>query len=446
MTPRMTPLDPIQLSRELGRIEDAAFHWRHRLRVEPLAQDNPFISHRHLLCKHQFEQLVEGLPAEDPLRLPLLRWTFRLMQERVHHAWITLSHQRRYGDKHPLTQPVRTKQTLAEMLAHLLSDVPERREPWLDTFAEQGQLAFEAEATLWQRRAEMTRRLGHAHPDEFESPTEDAYAIAWATLDETEECARHALRGERLAWLRSALEPIETLRFPAHLNERTLAGWFRQTRFLEDLRLPPWPLPAPIAPASFVRALDELGQAWRRAAAPAQQPFVIARDPYGLDESRYGFALAQLVLSPAFLQRHLDCTRNQTRDARRKLAHVYLIELRVRALKVLLRQPALEGAAAWTEHHQELTSRALGRELPAGTTALLPRLDPRDPQRLLGALQGAALHQRLREVYDEDWYRNPRAVDQLRSDAALPPAVTVRSDEALLALRAYRDELTAWLV
>lgn len=440
----MTPLDPIRLSRDLKRVEEAAGAWRQRLRVDPLPDDNPLIGYRHLLCKQQFDQLAEHLPPEDPLRLPLLRWTFRLTQERVHHAWITLSHHRRYQEQHPVLEPLRAKLTLSQMLRHLLTDAAERREAWLAALAEHSAPVFEAETTLWQRRAEVTRRLGYTHPDQLEAATPDAGAIALATLEATQECAHDALPSGA-GWLTAVLRPIEALRFPTHLNQRTLAGWFRRTRFLDDLRLPVWPLPAPIAPASFVRALDELGQAWRRAAAPTQQPFVIACDPYGLDECRHGFALAQLLLSPAFLHRHLDCARNRVRDVRRQLAVIYLAELRWRALKVLLRKPALDGASAWKEQHQELTSRVLGRELPAAAAGLLPRLDPQDPQRLLGALQGAALQRRLREIYDEDWYRNPRAIDQLRSEAARPPAVTVEPETALQALRAYAEELTEWL-
>jgi hypothetical protein len=35
----------------------------------------------------------------------------------------------------------------------------------------------------------------------------------------------------------------------------------------------------------------------------------------------------------------------------------------------------------------------------------------------------------LTESHDEDWFRNPRAVDQLRSEAALPPQCETSPDD-----------------
>ena len=46
-------------------------------------------------------------------------------------------------------------------------------------------------------------------------------------------------------------------------------------------------------------------------------------------------------------------------------------------------------------------------------------------QRYAGLLTAAAKHEELTEQHDEDWYRNPRAVDQLRAETRLPPATTV---------------------
>jgi hypothetical protein len=52
----------------------------------------------------------------------------------------------------------------------------------------------------------------------------------------------------------------------------------------------------------------------------------------------------------------------------------------------------------------------------------LIRLHADDVQRWLGLLAGAARADALRERHEEDWYRNPRAVEELRDEARRPAA------------------------
>src|SRR5690606_10796759 len=85
------------------------------------------------------------------------------------------------------------------------------------------------------------------------------------------------------------------LTFPTHLSPPTLGDWFRETRLLEAVRLRPFGWPKPLAASSFGVALDRFGSAWQRALAPRDQPFVVACDPLGLNESTTGWLFAGLL-------------------------------------------------------------------------------------------------------------------------------------------------------
>ena len=62
-----------------------------------------------------------------------------------------------------------------------------------------------------------------------------------------------------------------------------------------------------------------------------------------------------------------------------------------------------------------------------------PRVDA--DQRYLGLLLAASSYQHLRDQHDEDFYRNPRAVEQLRGEArfAAPCAASSEQIDAGLA-------------
>ena len=49
--------------------------------------------------------------------------------------------------------------------------------------------------------------------------------------------------------------------------------------------------------------------------------------------------------------------------------------------------------------------------MPAQFAGHLPRIRVDDPQRLLGMWLGLSDHARLIQTFDEDWFRNPHAID-----------------------------------
>ena len=94
-----------------------------------------------------------------------------------------------------------------------------------------------------------------------------------------------------------------------------------------------------------------------------------------------------------------------------------------------MRRAALRGQKALLESFEEQSVRACRVEPPRRTAGVFVRLHEDDQARFAGLLLGAATNQRLIESHDEDWFRNPRAIDQLRSEAALPPRFDADPEE-----------------
>jgi hypothetical protein len=124
--------------------------------------------------------------------------------------------------------------------------------------------------------------------------------------------------------------------------------------------------------------------------------------------------LEGLVRDPGWLRR---CARAElSRDDERAIAIAAVFDARLAAARILAALQAHESGLGSRAAgvHRELHARATGAELPAGMA--LCDLDPwMEP---LAELQGRALAERartfLRDLHDEDWWRNPRSVVPLQ--------------------------------
>lgn len=439
----MAILDPMAVSRELGSVAEAAEEWCARMRSEPDPLDDPFGPHRVLLGREQYRE-IEGFPADDPLRAPLLRWTYALMEQRINRKWLARTHQLRHRALHAITAPTRGEFTLNE-LVHAVVAEPLRRRGWWEALSECAAEASSAERMLWQRRAHIASELGLQSFDTLTAPSPEDERLAEQHLMDCESMLVEFRREAPFEWLETPLDPTAGEWFPARLNERVLADWFREGRMLEGLELRTWSLPRAIGPSSFVRALDELGREWRRAGAPRRQPFVVAHDPLELSNHSFGACFASLLLEPSFLERRLGLARQRQRDPRRRLARVVVIEWAVRALKVLLRAAALRVPGDLPEIFIELVSRHLGPQVTPALALVWLRVHSNTPQRFAAVALGHALARRLREQHDEDWFRHPRAIEELRAEAALSPRVEVDAAELEASGNQLRAELFALL-
>ncbi|MFL5311809.1 MAG: hypothetical protein ACJ79H_15340, partial [Myxococcales bacterium] len=181
---------------------------------------------------------------------------------------------------------------------------------------------------------------------------------------------------------------------------------------------PPHEIRIVLRPAEGPRALALLltcvGRAQLRAAPPPDAP---PEDLWLGDaalEPACGALLAGLLLDAAWLRRCAQA--DLPRDDERALAVAALLDARLDAARALGSLQALrEGLGAGAEQaYRDLHARAALADLPAALAAR-----DLDPWLLAWAsLRGRALaaHLRdfLRERFDDDWWRNPRALPALR--------------------------------
>jgi hypothetical protein len=436
----MSDLDPIALDRQLARAHEDVRDWQARLRDEPEFFDDPFEFHRRILGKSHFDELWETAES-DPLRLPLLRWTYCLGEERVNHWWTTHTSQLRYRTEYGLETPIRGKSTLHAMLEKVIAGGDAQTEYW-KALQQHAKPCSEALAILWARKQEIRDRFGHERLAQLIEPevfiTELAHtALASAPLSELK-------RTSLLDWMNQGAATAAAGAMPGRLTEASVADWFRDGRLLEDLPLGSWALPSPLLPATFLRVMDELGRRFRTAAGPTHQPFVIANDPHQLEGHALGYCFLSLLLNPAFVERHLGLDRKHQTDYMRAMARSVLLDWMGRGLKVLLRAPALTSSAQLRLEFQERIAEYCGAEPNPNLALVLFRLRNDDPQRFLGAALGMKMASELREQHDEDWYRNPRAIDQMRSLARISPRLRVEreeADSALVCLQGFLEPL-----
>jgi hypothetical protein len=468
---------PIDLDRALARAAGQWVDWRQRLRSAPPddeADEGALEAFRGVTGLTLFRELRD-LPAHDPLREPLQRWVYRLAEQRIDADALTRRERERRRPRQVPEAPGRAAVSLARMLAGALEDEP-RRSIWLRLFLEHAAPVSEIGIELWQRRREVARRMGLSSPGEIESPlralpapappaadgaspllaapaapapardgSAEAAALARRVSERLRDRVRELGAKDAAELVGSALGQDIRADWPARLSLQRLSDYFRDGELLRSLALRSVPLPAPLGAASFCRALGALGAAWFEALAPGDQPFVVAHDPYGLERHQAAALFALLPLNARFLTRHLEVPRSALPDVQRRLGQLWLVSLAQAALRVRLRAPALSSERAFREAYSELVNAELGISLSPAVAGALFQLDIEDEQRLLGGLLAAERERELIETHDEDWFRNPRAIEQLRAEAHRPPRPYVTPERAEVALEAAMRRLASVL-
>jgi hypothetical protein len=432
-------LDPLRLDRELAQVAGRVRKWRRRLRKGDGLDDDPFAAGRLVTSKRAFVAVRE-LPDYDPLRASLLAWVYRLAEQRIDQPALVAVTVAAKRTEHVVTEPERVKVSLSTLLARALAE-PGRRAAWLSSLEERCAPLGDAVCLLWERRQEVAARMGLASPDAVESPSEAVAGLADAWLTRTADLVEGPNHLTLAAVVDAALGEDAREGWPRAITPHSLTEFFRGSDLFRDVDLDPGELPRAVAPASYLRALARVGAAWVDATAPEDQPFVIAHDPYGLRRRTMGALLGGLPAVPAFVRRALGLGGDRLATHRRAMARALLVESRAAALRVLCRAPALRGRSAFREAYEEHVARAFRVHVRADAAGALFRLHADDPQRFAGLLLAAADAAGLRDRHEEDWYRNPRAVEQLRDEARLSPVRT--TSEA--ALRAGADTLAAEL-
>jgi hypothetical protein len=212
--------------------------------------------------------------------------------------------------------------------------------------------------------------------------------------------------------------------WPARLTPRWLAEQFGAGIGGLPLALPA--LPQTLGAASFARGLALFGHAFRVASAQGTMPFALASDPWFFGAYRFAFVFGGLAVDPEFGVRSLGLGRRIADRQARILARTALLEARVGAARIVL------GAEESTprDTFDDVTGRLFGSPVDRRFQGVWPVARADEPARWLALLHAPALRQALREGFDADWFRNPRAWAHLRSLGAGPAFEPV--DEASL--------------
>lgn len=415
-------LSPFELDRELSRVAPRA---RAAYRALYAGREVTLTVPDALRDPETLERLAGD--RGDPIAAPLLRWLYWL--ELMRRALpLEGERVRRYAaQRHALDAPLRGHFTWRELLGHALRDAA-RRPALLDVMLERGGPLRDALQPLHELRAQLPSFWGRARA-QLELPCADVAEQARLFLLASKD-ANSSLGIRTLAELLDVgLARAADDGWPRQLSPRSLNDLLDLPDWLEGLRPELGELPAPLSAASFARGLLRLGAAWFEALAPAARPFSSSRDAFGLARCTHGALLAGLVTSPVFLRRRLGLGKERVARHARALAQSALLFARGLSLRVLLDEPALQGSSALREAFSEHGALALGFEPPGGMAGLLFRPRVGDAQRFAGVLLAARRWAELAEEHDEDWFRNPRAVEQLRAEARLAPGTTCSAEQ-----------------
>jgi hypothetical protein len=422
--------DLVSLDRDIARAHAAQKSWRRALSVDPEANAEryPLENFRHLAAKSVYDALGDLAPfAMDlPWRDALQRWVLALLQARLSHdADVALERARHAKTAILHLDPVKhvsfkdswrgvvEERSRARAIAHL------------NAASEAGDIAGLTRDRS-ARRIEVARRLGLTGSHALFAPAAaDGVAFARAFLGATDDLWlavwRDAAKRANLPEPTSAVDAIHFSiareageGWPAHLAPRWLAEMFESHLKGISIDLPA--LPAPLGASSFLRALEAFGRAFRAGGDARPLPFAIARAPYFTDEYRVGIVFGALGLKRVFYTKQLGTSARIAELQVRMVARTMLVEARLRAMRSILTD---ESRFPSKDLFEELTHRVLGAPMPPSLVGAWPSAEDDEPARMTALATALPLARELVDRFDDDWFRNPRAFEALRSRASL---------------------------
>ena len=444
-------LDLHALDRDVARAAAGLETWRARLRADPMVEgDDPVELVRHVAARSTRDALREmqvGV-ADEPLRQGLVRWVGALVAARIgladENAWAQAAGSATVRFEGEKRQTVGWREAFRGLVA--ARSAPEGRR-WLAAIAEAASPIAAATRVGAARRLEVAQRLGFAHPWDAEGRAllgraADVAASARAWLDATDDLAQ----AERRTIAREGTDAADV--FQAAMARSASDGWPARlsTQWFDDvfgkgprglsIRVPAWP-PA-LGAASFVRALAELGRAVRAASIPGAIPFAVGHDPWSAGAHRLGAVFAALAADPELYVRGLHTSRRVAAAQARTLAATILVDTRLEAARVLLGDDA---RFAPPDVFDEVTMRVFGAPLDMRLSGAWPRVRIDEPERWTAVLEARAARAALRDRFDVDWFRNPRAWEEIR--ASDPPRRLAPPAENDAPAGAWKDEIMA---
>lgn len=435
----MHNLDLLQLDRALSQF--AAQHVRFLRALE--GSD---------AVEHVFEVLPAGLDWElyrslqeqterDPLAASRARWVGFLL---VEHACIEARRslaQAVHRELKALDKPERGTFTFAQLRRLALEDVL-RRSAWLGALEAPAERVAAARVALEERRAECGARLRDATLAADSDPR--LLQGVETFLAATDDAYRELGVSSFAKLLDIGLGQDVLGAWPTRVLPRSIAEWFREAGWLSGIEPTIDRLPQRLGASSWLRALDAFGRAVHDAGSGKRQHFVLAREPVSQRRATYGALVALLPFEAPFAERRLDVSRVHRADYLRALGRVVLVGARQSALRARLRQALVHGSASYRETFEHALPRALGFELPRSAAGAWFASEAGATD-FGGLLLAAARHEQLMQRHDEDWFRNPRAVEELREELEMPPTAVAAEGAFEAGLRALSHRLITHL-
>jgi hypothetical protein len=436
-------VDTFSLDRKLATLARSHRGFLRALRAGP-AEEHAF----DFTARPATAGLVRDLgetAAVDPLAKPLRRWMYRLYEERALADFSIALARSWYLDTHELDHPVRGSFTLSALRRSMLAERGEQRALFFDALRDRGNQAIERFLRLSERRAELAANAGLSSLLAFERPNETVPEAASRLLDATRD-ALATLHLETLPQLlETSLARQTTARFPSRLTPRSLAELLDARGLTENMELSADELPAPLGSSSFLVGLDRMGAAIRASHVNRSLPFATTHEPYALPERTYGSLFALLALNPVFAERRLDVDKSRRREHFRGAGAVLLLRARMLSLRVRLTGELSRSLGGFSRAYPEETYHALGVEVSERAAGLLFTPRPGDDARLAGLLLALSLEAELVDTHDEDWFRNPRAIEELRERARLPVETEPNADALARGEKRLVERLSEWL-
>jgi hypothetical protein len=423
------------LDRDVARASKALAQWRAKLGRDPEehAEADPLEPVRRVAGKSTWDALRALAPpaSEVPLRDALITWVAALTMARLVReddvAWARAAAEARVPFQGEPPRRVSWREAWRGVVAAKSAG---QAGLWLAAAAEVGESLASIARTRAERRGEIARRLGREHPWELldVGPPAALRAAARRLLDGTEDLARAVwkdARGGAAEVLHGAVGREAGEGWPAHLARRWLEETFGDA--LAGLRVELPPLPAALGAASFMRALGAVGFAARLAAAPTPMPYALAREPGARAAHRLGFVFAGLAADVEWQTRALGLGRRTAMRQARVLARTALLDARLHAARLLL---AGDAAPTPRDLFDELGHRLFGLPLDARFRGAWPEARDDEPARFVALVEARSYADALRDGFDVDWFRNPRAWAHVRAVSA-GPAAEPHDDKAL---------------
>lgn len=433
----MSDLDFLRLDRDLRLTVRRWQTFQRDLRNGEEAFD-PFEATRWVSTRETF--LAASSAPDDPVLAAARRWIYRLAEQRI-NQYTLLQIERGYrSTPFVFDEPEHNRLSLQQIFHQILLDDP-RRLSWVHTFARLSGDLSAAHLRVWERRREVAIRMGLTSPTEIEGCCPDLEKHAEDWLNVTQRIWEVFRKPRYSEYVNATLGKKADAGWPVRLTSDALLDWFRKGHLFTSLNLDPGPLPRAYGASSYLRGMARLGSAWVDATAPTNQPFVIAHDPYGLKRRTYGAMFGLLLSTPAFLQQTLSLGKRDIHVHRQVLGLTLLAYSRAAALRILLRPLAQQGPRVLGSKIEDLTFHTLGFPLKLQNFGASLRLNVDDAQRFSGLFLGHTRLMQMIETHNDDFFRNPKAIDQLRSEAPRMPETETTSE----AIEAGAAQLERWI-